>query len=440
MPSRTVSSPGEGVRELSKGKLGVARSAFASIWAQGVSSASNFVLVVALARGNSQHLFGAFALNLTILMFAMSVSRSLIVEPLLATDFSGSDEARLAERQALTASVCTGLITSLAALVVSRAFEGHARRVALTAAAVATPLLVQDAYRYVFFARRQPLRAGVIDTIWLASFVALLQPTFSPRAATGLLCWGFGALISLIAASLLSGVGPGPSPRAWLRRTSHLGPRYVAEFLVVSGCAQLTLAGLATVSGLGAVGSLKAAQTLFGPINIIFFGSYLMLVPVGRRLLHHQGRRALRVFVLLSFGFATVTLLWMLAALVLPDGAGRVLFGASWNAGRALILPLGFMSCFGAIGAGAILALRSAAAARASLRVRLVGAPALVVFPLIGAMVRDAEGFVIGSTFALAVAAALWWAAALTMFRGLERDSGPATVGLDADVAMRIAR
>ena len=77
------------------------------------------------------------------------------------------------------------------------------------------------------------------------------------------------------------------------------------------------------IAGLAAVGSLRAAELLLGPFNVITKGIGMMGVPEATRMLRRSVRRLQLFCLLLGSLQAAGTLVWGLALLVLlPKGLG----------------------------------------------------------------------------------------------------------------------
>ncbi|MGH9223209.1 MAG: hypothetical protein ACRD2W_05370, partial [Acidimicrobiales bacterium] len=197
----------------------------------------------------------------------------------------------------------------------------------------------------------------------------------------------------------------------WIGANRDLGAPFFVEFLAAGGASYAGLWLLGLVSGLAAVGAVRVAQTIFGPINVLYAGIYLTLVPEGARHARDNPARVSRSMRRASGVLLVTAALATAAALALPAGAGRSLFGDTWAAARPVLLPMGLTLCGSAVMAGALAGLRSLAAARLTLRTRVATIPLTLAGPLAGAFVADEVGFATGLAIGTWLAAALWWSA-----------------------------
>ena len=104
-----------------------------------------------------------------------------------------------------------------------------------------------------------------------------------------------------------------------------------------------------------------------------------------------------------------VAALALAAALLVPDSWGRLLFNDTWPRAERLLLPMGLTMIAGGALSGGLLGIRALGDARRSLRARLWTTPVMLGAPLLGAVLDDAGGFVLGMAVAHAVAAVVWW-------------------------------
>lgn len=95
--------------------------------------------------------------------------------------------------------------------------------------------------------------------------------------------------------------------RPYVRR-GHLGQRFVVEFAVGNASSQLAVLGLGLFAAPLAVGALRGATTLFGPLNVLFNSVNAFGPPLFNRL---GGRRATtRAAALLGVVLSAVGLAW----------------------------------------------------------------------------------------------------------------------------------
>lgn len=298
---------------------------------QGLSSISNAVFLVAVARVASVEEFGAVSLAYALFVFGLAVQR-----------------ASLGTLTALAATVrrppplVVSLLGALLVLVVGTALgvivgvDDHpAYYVVLVAALVIYP---QDLLRYDAIAQQRVGLAVVSDGLWFAVTLALLCASV------------LGASISVFVmacAWLVLGAVPALVALAVpLRQSLVLRTRWVADHApdlrllgpdaVLSAVAPLVLASVvAHYLSLDDVAAVRGAGTLLGPLSTLFSALQVVLLPEMARLLgDHRLRLAAGQAVVMSI----VVALWGGVLFLIPDSAGRELLGDTWSASRAVLI------------------------------------------------------------------------------------------------------
>jgi O-antigen/teichoic acid export membrane protein len=394
---------------------------------QALSSVTNFAIGIVIARLLGPQALGAFALAFSTYTVGLNVSRGLATDPLVIR-FAGEEPA--AWRRGTAEAAGTALIVGAAGGAICVLFGALFDRVldpgvglVFVALGVALPgLLVQDAWRFAFFTARRNEHAFLNDLVWtvaqLIAFAVLIW-NGATEIAVLVLAWGGAASVAAIVGSFQAGIWPRPAlARRWVRDHKDLGSRYVAENLSLSGEQQLRAYGVAAIAGLQTAGSLRAAELLLGPLNVIHFGlepvALAHAVRVGRR----SAQRLLNVCALLGGTLVGLTILWGAVVLLLPDRVGTAILGASWPTVDELLLPMVLFTAGTGLTAGAHVGLRALAAARRSLRTRLASS----CMRLGGALAGAAGGGGVGAAWGLAsgqaIATLLWWWQFGREFRG----------------------
>ena len=401
-------------REASAGEVpGAARRRVTwTIADQGLASATNIGTAVVAAHSLDRQDFGAFGLAFTLYLIMLGTCRALVTEPLLSR-CSRMTASELEPRapHVMGASAGAGIVAALLLLVASALIGGPAGQALWALALVLPGLLVQDAWRYYFVTAGRPSSAVHNDAVWCVTQLVLLGVIASASAftlVTVIVWWGLSGVIAGVAGCLANRTVPALSGTwRWIGAHRDLGARYGADFVTASGAGHGTLLALGAIAGLVALGALRATQVYFGPINVVFGGIYLALVPEGARLAADP-RRLHRLMTLASAALVVAAAAWLVVGLLLPAGAGRTLFGASWDGVETLLVPVGLGVLGGAVAGGGMAGLRALGAARATLRARLVGLPLLIGAPLAGAT-AGATGFALGLAAATWAGAAIWW-------------------------------
>jgi O-antigen/teichoic acid export membrane protein len=397
---------------------------------QAMSSISNFAVNIYIARTLGAVQYGAFALAYVTYGFALNASRGLGTDPLLVR-FSGTDLPtwkRAVARCTGTATVM-GLTMGALALVVSMFLHGTTGMAFLALGLTLPGLLVQDSWRFAFFALGRGGQAFLNDTIWtivLIPALVLLRQTGHANVFWFVFAWGAAAAVAAVIGPLQARVLPKASGGwGWVSQHRDLGPRYLAEGTLNSSQNQLRNYGIGFILGLGALGYVQAANTLMGPFMVIFFGMGLVLLPEAARILRRAPRRLPLFCACASGGLALLGLAWgVVLLLALPRGLGHLMLGSLWQPTYPLVLPSTIAVMGGCVQAGAGTGLHALGSARRSLRAMAIASALFVVCGLIGAALGGAAGTMYGAAVASWAGAVLFW----LQLRHALRDSkgGPA--------------
>lgn len=382
---------------------------------QATGSVSNVAVTVVAAQALGQKAFGGFALAFAVYLFVLGGARALATEPLLLA----GRRAAGGVAGAAGAMLGLGLVAGCCCAVVGLLCGGDAGPALLALSPFLPLLLVQDGWRYSGFADEEPGRALAVDVVWVLALVVGIPILFgvgNPSAAALIVVWGsaggVGALVGGMRTQTLPSVTVGVR---WLRSNAGLGGPFLGEFLAAGGASNVGLWVLGLISGLSAVGAVRVGQTVFGPINVLYLGMQLVLVPAAVRHVNVDVGLARRTMVRASAVLMGVTALWTAAVVLAAPYAGRTLFGDTWRGAQPLLVPLGLALCAAALAVGAAAGLRALGAARASLRTRLTTTPLTVVLPLLGAVLRDELGFGVGLAISGWLTAIVWWSVFLRL-------------------------
>jgi O-antigen/teichoic acid export membrane protein len=382
---------------------------------QAVSSLTNFAVSIYVVRTLGAVQFGAFSLAYVTYGFALNASRGLGTDPLMVR-FSGTDLPTW--RRAVAGCTGTATVAGLAigACIIAAAavLKGPAAAAFLALGLTMPGLLLQDSWRFSFFALGRGSRAFLNDMVWAVTLLpALLLLRRTGHADVFWFVFAWGATASVGAA-----VGPWQArvvPKltgawGWVSRHRDLGPRYLAEGLSNSVSGQLTTYGIGLILGLAVVGYVQAAKTLMGPVGILFLGMSLITLPEAARVLRRSPRHLPLVCMLTFGGLAAVVIVWGVVLLVaVPRGLGAWLLGPVWRPTYPLIVPqivyyVGLAFAFG-MGVG----LHALGAARRSLRAVFISSVLSLNCSLVGAVADGAVGTVTGLAIAQWIVAPVFW-------------------------------
>ncbi|MEV5510698.1 hypothetical protein [Streptomyces orinoci] len=392
---------------------------------QAASSLSNFAVGIYVACSLGLAAFGAFSLAWVTYGVVLSVSRGLATDPLVVR-FSGVPEAswRGAVARSSGTALGVGAVIGAVCMVAGPALGGRVGPAFGCLGVMLPGLLLQDAWRYAFFAAGSGRKAFVNDLVWGVALVpAMVVAARVGSVAAFVLAWGGSAAVAAGYGCLQSGIRPQPAgARRWLREHRDLGYRYLAENTCVSGAGQLRAYGLGAIVGVSAVGVIRGAELLLGPFLAVLMGLSLVTVAEAARVLRRAPHRLGAFCLLLGGGQAVAALLWGATLLLVPDRLGELVLGDVWGSASGLIVPATLGVAGAGLGTGAAAGLRALGAARRSLRSQLFASTCYAGGGLGGAALAGTAGSAWGVAAATACGSAVWWLQLRSALRGRRRD------------------
>ena len=359
-----------------------------------VSSLTNFAVAIYIVHSLGAVQFGAFSLAYVTYGFALNASRGLATDPLMVR-FSGI--ALPTWRRAVTSctgtAAVTGLVIGAFVLAVAAVLSGTVRAAFLALGLTLPALMLQDSWRYSFFAHGRGVHSFLNDLIWaltLLPALVLLRKTGHGDVFWFVFAWGATAGIAAAAGLFQARVIPRLGGAwGWMSDHRDLGPRYLAEGVSNSASGQLRAYGVGLILGLATLGSVQAAATLFGPMTILFLGMSLVAIPEGARILRRSPRHLPLFCLLVSGALVAASVACGIALLVVvPRGFGNWLLGPIWRTTYPLVLPQMFLVIGTGITFGVGVGLHALGAARRSLRSAVLTAVLFVIGSVAGAATR----------------------------------------------------
>jgi O-antigen/teichoic acid export membrane protein len=425
MESRKMRSIAGGPGRVGKRIALMTRGAGWGLTDQAFSSLTNFALGIIVARLVSAAEFGAFTVAFTAFLVALNITRYLGAQPLVIRYSSRPEAWPQGTASALGLVVLLSVAMSGVALAIALLAGGPFGQAMVALALTLPGLLVQDGWRFAFFARGRGRDAFINDLVWTMALAPLLILTeaLGLRSVFWLvLAWGSAGTAAAVAGIFQSGIVPDPRLAAvWWREHRDIGPRYVATELASMGATQLVLFAIGAIAGLAAVGSLRAAQLLLGPVNILTMGFSIAALPDVSRTLQRSREEFRRACLRIAVVLVSATVIWGAVALLLPQSAGSSLLGASWPGANLVLLPVTLAIVARVASAAARIGLAAMAVAQITLRVTLLEAGASIVAGVVGA----ATGGVLGAAWGLALISTIiiviWWSEYFLAVRRLER-------------------
>jgi len=391
-----------------------------------MSSVSNFAVNIYIARTLGPTQYGAFSLAYVTYSFALNASRGLATDPLMVR-YSGVEVPawRRAVAECTGTALLVGIAAGVCALAAAALMSGTARLAFLALGITLPGLLLQDSWRFAFFALGRGGQALLNDTVW----VVVLLPALVVLRNIGhvnvfwfMLAWGGSGATAAAVGPLQARVVPRLArARKWVVQHRDLGPRYLLEGTANSASGQLRNYAIAGLLGLAAVGYVQAASTLMGPFMVVFFGLGLVTLPEAARLWRNSPRHLPWFCLAFSVGLALVGLAWGVVLLIaLPHGLGAWLLPRLWRPTYPLILPMTLSIMGGCLGAGAGTGLHALGAAKRSLRAMIIAQAFNVAGALAGAFIGGTVGTVRGLAISTWVGTFVYW----WQLRAALRESG----------------
>ncbi len=422
-------------RELVSGaRSPVGRRAGWSLGDQALSSITNFGLSVFVARAVDPREFGAFGLVFAAYLLILNLSRALGSQPLTIRFSAAPPEDQHAAVPGATGLALVVGITTGAILAVVAVCARGGTEAALLALAVTVPgLLLQDAWRFVFFAFSRPAAAALNDGVWAVAQVVAFAALYIHgvhTAAPYVLGWGLAACVAgawgLVQARAVPSIAAG---LRWLVAHRDIGPMLSLEFFATSGSGQLMVFGVAAVAGLTSVASLRAGQLVLGPLGVIYMGVLIIALPELTRVYVRDPDRMSRLAMLVGSLIAASALLVGLVAYFLPNSIGEALLRENWLPAHQVIIPIALALAFSGLMTGSVLQMRIVEAMKETLALRV----ALLVVSVSGATVGAYYWGAKGAAWAGALAGGLFaWLSWLQARRVLARKRISPAVGADA--------
>jgi O-antigen/teichoic acid export membrane protein len=381
---------------------------------QALSSLTNFVFSLLVARTLAERGLGAFALIFGSYTFLLGLGRSLTSEPLVVRHSASSPIAwSAAVRAAGGAAIVTGMLGGIACLGLGLTLGGELGAGFIALAVTLPGLLLQDAWRFSMVAGSRARSAFVNDLIWAIALIPLVGVVLlSGRASTFwlTLAWGGAGTVAAVAGSLQSRAMPrAREARAWILRNWELWRCFGSESLISSGTQLTIVYAIGWLAGLTGMGVIQAAGLLLGPVNVLLLATGLVALPELVRLAGRSRRLVRLASCAVTLLLAASVLITGAVLLALPDAIGNALLDATWEPAREVLVPLIVMAAGTAVTTGSQLGLRAVAAARRSLLANSLSSVILVISTAIGASVDGAVGAAWGLAVGRWLGSCVWW-------------------------------
>ncbi len=293
-------------------------------------SVGGLALSVAVARTSTIEVFGEFALAFALFTLANGIIQAGVTDTLMAVDPSLEIVKRTSSRVILISLVFAALMFAIGAAtnlpfvelgafgLVGSGLFGYVKTMNLVLFNPRAAFIQQGAWFVASLAASTLVILGGMNAVW--GFAAW--------------CWS-SAAIGLMAA-LLSKYRIYP---AWNKSPINLRltAGFAAVFLVLSGSVQVSWALLGQFTGLSTIGTLRAAGTIMGPVNLLVTSSQSLLIPFLSRLMNKDQSRVLRTSILATIFLCLACLPLSLLCAFFPESWGTLLLGDNWSHAQPLL-------------------------------------------------------------------------------------------------------
>lgn len=397
---------------------------------QSVSSVSNFITGVVIARLYGPAEFGLYALTMMVWLAVVGLHRALITEPVIIRSGSAK-EPRTMVADGFSAELQLGAVVSLivalgGGIAAAMGFRLGVLILALSPWFVA--LLVQDYWRAMSFRQYKPELALANDLVFV-SVQALMIVAFLVlgwrSAASVITAWGIGAAMGALLG--LRWFHVTVSPRSGWRLLRELWPTsrwMTADFLTSFASDQTYLLVLALLLSKTDYGGFRAAYSFLGPVFVIALAAGNIGLPEAARRSDSHDRSDLWLFANQLTRW-TILLVALYAGVVAAGGSIMltVLYGDQFARFGPLAVLVALAYVVTALVFGQGVALKAAGQVRRLWRVRVVvaGTSLLSVTVLVHWL------GITGAGWAAVTNAALYSAGIYLVYRAETRRTGGGT-------------
>jgi O-antigen/teichoic acid export membrane protein len=389
---------------------------------QVLSSGTNAVLSILVARSVDSGSFGAFSTAFLLFSLLIAIERALAGQVLSIRHSAaeGEEWPEIASRAlgtVATLAVPAGAVLAIAGLI----FGGQLEWPLIAVGVTMPPLLMQDNVRSIFFAQSRADLAALNDGVWaVIQFTVMGILIVGGWANTGSLifAWGASAAFCVLLGTVQLHAVPrfGATP-GWVHEHRDLLAYLLPETMITSGGDKVAYLLIGKIVNLGAVGAVNAARQILNPLLIISQATMSFAMPEVSRRMH----LSVRVRWYLALALAAVQALSSLAytgiVLLLPDSIGHSLFRDSWQGARSVLLPMGLFSTTAGICLGPFVVIAAMGHAKRTFRVTMLQTVLAVVLMPLGAVIGGTAGAAWGLFIGKVIEVPFWFGTLRTAAR-----------------------
>ena len=345
---------------------------------QVVSSLTNSILSIIVANSVDKLTFGGFSVAFTVFALVIGGSRAISTSPLnIRFADCTPEESKRAAAAAAGNALVLGLVVGVVCVGAGLVLPDPLGQAMIALGIVMPALLVQDAYRYVFFANGRPEAAALSSGLWavlqIGSVVALLSFGLN---AVGLLLLAWGISAAAAATLSIKQAGARPAPRrawGWAREHVDLTGYKLATFATAQGSTQGAILIIGVVATIATVGSLRGTQILLGPTSILALAALNFAVPeLARRRSRLSDRQWMLAAVGVGGSVALLGFVWGAFFLFAPDSVGVFLLDDTWPGTQQILLAAVITQVFSCMSIGPVAIIYALDRASATLAIQII--------------------------------------------------------------------
>lgn len=391
-----------------------------AIWGvadQAVSSGTNFVAGIVLARSLGPAGYGSFAVTFTLWVFAMSIARALLVQPFVvrvSANRTAWEASTAKEMGALV--VIVGLLfgAGIAAVLAIFDFAPTIQSSLLVLAVGCWLLLLQDFWRYLAFARLVPHQAFLNDCLWAVvqfGLIGLVVAFGDLTPAASVVTWVAGGAAGAFFGIFQFAVVPAASRDLWrsAKKILRLGRWLLLAELAFAAGSQGAILLLAGSQGRQPAGAYRAVMLLFAPLTVVTSGIATIALPRVASYAHFDRKRLISTATHYSAVTGGIAGLYGFAWWA---GAGKVLtrlFGSAFAGYSNLVAPLAITAALAASCIGGEVALKALQRGRTLTMVHSSSALVKLASAGVGLHIAKGEGLAWGIAGGTAFHTVLVW-------------------------------
>jgi O-antigen/teichoic acid export membrane protein len=379
---------------------------------QVLSSGTQLLLIVLVARQADPTTFGAVSVALLAHGFMLGVIRAALGEVVLLRCRADRSEAEREARRGLFLALLGGAAVALGFVGASTVIGGQVGYFLLLMALAAPVVYGQDVLRYVAYGVGRVEQAVVTDAVWFvvqvaASAVVLAAGDATPRRL--ILAWVVGAGAGALSLAVPRRLWPRPTAvRRWWAEERARSGGFLADFLVANGMWQCSFLLLGVLMSLEELGALRVAIVSVSPLaNLVAGVRTLGLAHLAGLRAHPM--RACRRAAQIGLGLGTAATVYGAALVLLPDRWGSELFGDTWADAAALVGIVALAEVIRLPTFAAIDLVKVLGAPVDLVRTRLTGGVGVIAGLLLGAVVAGPRWAAIGTAVGYAWNELVWW-------------------------------